>query len=345
MGRTHWPFLIALFGACGHEAPYEWTGPAPHGPISVALPRRLTFNPGDDRNPSVTAGTLVFSRLALDRGGGRERCLAFLPAEGGTLRGTVCPPPPSASPADTFIDTWVEPALSPDGQQIAFVWQQGAPASYYTWTRDLVIAPVLDPSHPTFRWQAWYVLPDGRIATAVSKTMWLGPTSLRFLASYERVFKVKGGGAGRLTDTVIDVFSLLDLDLATGQARVVPGADSAIAYAPAPAGGGVWLVKSSDSTQLLLLAQGVDTAVPIATFSGPVADLTNVSGVPVALFSGGLLIEWIDLTTGVRGNVGSATPISRVVAVPGTRLFVAEVEKTGTPLAPDGANFWLFGIP
>jgi hypothetical protein len=96
---------------------------------------------------------------------------------------------------------------------------------------------------------------------------------------------------------------------------------------------------------LLLLAQGVDTAVPIATFSGPVADLTNVSGVPVALFSGGLLIEWIDLTTGVRGNVGSATPISRVVAVPGTRLFVAEVEKTGTPLAPDGANFWLFGIP
>lgn len=69
-------------------------------------------------------------------------------------------------------------------------------------------------------------------------------------------------------------------------------------------------MKSSDSTQLLLLATGVDTTVPIATFSGPVVDLTNVSGVPVAL-----------------------------------RLFVAEVEKTGVPLAPDGANFWLFGIP
>ncbi|HEV8265290.1 MAG TPA: hypothetical protein VGQ06_10070 [Gemmatimonadales bacterium] len=336
------PFLLALsftVAACRHETPFAYVGPDSLGPISSAVPRRLTFSAGDDRNPSVSGATLVFSRL--DGSRGRERCLAFLPPQGGTLRRVVCPP---TSPADTFVDTWVEPTLSPDGRQLAFVWQKGAPASYYTWTRDLVVAPADDPGRPSFAGQAWYVLPDGRIATAVTKPMWLGPGRLCFLAAYERVFKVKGGGAGRLTDTVLDVFSLVHLDLGTGTVGVVPGADSSIAYAPAP-GGGLWLVKSSDSTRLLLLAPGADTAVVAGTFSGPVVDLANVDGVAVALHAGGDVIEWVDLTTGDTGFVGSVTPIRRVTPVPGTRFFVVEVERSSDPLSDEGANLWLFGVP
>jgi len=336
--------LVLTVASCGHEAPFAWAGPDTLGPFGDVVPRRLTFNPGDDRNPSVTGNLLVFSRL--DGTHGRERCLAFLAAAGGTLHRTVCPPPP-VSPADTFVDTWVEPALSPDGRQIAFVWQKGASAAYYTWTRDLVVAPTNDPGHPTFAWQAWYVLPDGRTATAVSKPMWLGPTTLRFLASYERVFKVKGGGAERMTDTLVDAYSLVDLNFADGVGRtvgVVPGADSTIAYTPV-ATGGVWLVKSSDSTRLLLLAPGADTTVGVAVFSAPVVDLADVAGVPVALLAGGELVEWIDLTTGIIGQSGAATPIRRIAAVPGTRRFVAEVETTADPLASVGANLWLFAVP
>ena len=334
--------VFALAGAsCGHERPFAWAGPDTLGPFGTSMPRRLTFNPGDDRNPSVSGGLLVFSRL--DGTHGRERCLALLSAAGGTLQRTTCPPPP-VSPADTFVDTWVEPALSPDGRQIAFVWQQGAPASYYTWTRNLVIAPASDPARPTFAWQAWYVLPDGRIATAVSKPMWLGPTTLRFLASYERVFKVKGGGAERLTDTAMDVYSLADLDLTTGTVAVVPGADSTIAYAQLETGG-LWLVKSSDSTRLLFLAAGADSAVSVTTFSGPVVDLADVARVPVALVAGGLRVEWIDLGTGRVGQTGAATPIRRVTAVPGARRFVAEIKQSGDSLASVGANLWLFAVP
>ena len=341
--------LVVVLGlavaACGHEAPFAWTGPDTLGPFGGPVPRRLTFNPGDDRNPSVTGDMLVFSRL--DGTHGRERCLAFLAAAGGTLHRTVCPPPP-ASPADTMLNTWVEPVLSPDGRHIAFVWQQGGPVAYYTWTRDLVVAPANDPAHPTFVWQSWYVLPDGRTATAVSKPMWLGPTTLRFLASYERVFKVKGGGQERMTDTLVDAYSLVDLNFANGgpswTVGVVPGADSTIAYAPAP-NGGVWLVKSSDSTRLLVLAPGVDTTVSVAVFSGPVVDLANVAGVPVALLAGGEFVEWIDLATGTTGQTGAATPIRRIAAVPGTRRFVAEVETTADPLASVGANLWLFALP
>jgi len=335
-------FLLVLAGAsCGHEGPFAWAGPDTLPPFESGVPRRLTFNPGDDRNPSVTGDLLAFSRL--DGTHGRERCLAILAAAGGTLHRAICPPPP-VSPADTFVDTWVEPALSPDGGQIAFVWQQGAPASYYTWTRDLVVAPANDPSHPTFAWPAWYVLPDGRIATAVSKPMWLGPTTLRFLATYERVFKVKGGGSDRLTDTAMDVYSLADLNLVTGAVGVVRGADSTIAYAPALTGG-VWLVKSSDSTRLLFLAPGADSAVGVVTFSGPVVDLADVAGVPVALLARSGVVEWIDLTTATAGYIATVTPIRRIAAVPGTRRFVAEVENTDDPLVSIGANLWLFGLP
>ena len=286
---------------------------------------------------------LVYSRLPAGGRIPRERCLAILPAEGGTLRGTYCPPLP-ATPADTFIDTWVEPALSPDGSRIAFAWQKGAPASYYTWARDLVVAPAHDPAHPTFTWPVWYVLPDGRIATSVSKISWTSGTRLRLLASYERVFKVKGGGASRLTDTVTDMYALVDVDLGSGQVSLVPGGDSTIAYAPA-FGGAYWLVKSSDSTRLLALAPGADTTNLVGFFGGPVTDITNVDGIPVAVRSGGLALEWLDINAGLVSRLDWDTPISRIVALPGTRRFVAEVEKTAIQFAEDGANLWVFTIP
>ena len=105
-------------------------------------------------------------------------------------------------------------------------------------------------------------------------------------------------------------------------------------------------MKSSDSTRLLFLAPGADTTVGVATFSGPVVDLANVAGVPVALLGGGgEVVEWIDLTTGTVGQTGAATPIRRIAAVPGTRRFVAEIETTADPLASVGANLWLFAVP
>jgi hypothetical protein len=175
--------------------------------------------------------------------------------------------------------------------------------------------------------------------------MWLNATTVRFLASYERVFKVKGGGAERLTDTLMDAYTLVDLDLAAGgTAGIVPGADSTIAYA-AVASGGFWLVKSSDSTRLLFLAPGTDSAVTVTSFSGPVVDLTDVEGVPVALLSSGTTVEWIDVPTGVVSRLSIELPLRRIAVVPGTRRFVAEVENTADPLASIGANLWLFSLP
>jgi hypothetical protein len=104
-------------------------------------------------------------------------------------------------------------------------------------------------------------------------------------------------------------------------------------------------VKSSDSTRLLFLAPGADSAVAVARFSGPVVDLTDVDGVPVALRADSNVVEWIELGTGVVHQLGTDTPIRRIAVVPGTRRFVAEVENTADPLASIGANLWLFALP
>src|SRR6266498_514377 len=115
--------LLLLIAACEHSSPFTFV-PGTQGPWGGGLPRRLTFSAGDDRNASVTGGLIVFSRLEAPALATRERCLALLPVDGGTLRGEYCPRLPTTL-ADTFLDTWTEPALSPDGHWVAYSWQQG----------------------------------------------------------------------------------------------------------------------------------------------------------------------------------------------------------------------------
>src|SRR5260221_12899671 len=100
-----------LAGGCNHSWPFDAGNPAPLGPRGQEVPRRLTFNPGDDRDPSVRGGEITYSRLDPDERGG-ERCLATLPPAGGTISAETCPGLP-ATPADTFVDTWIRPSLSP----------------------------------------------------------------------------------------------------------------------------------------------------------------------------------------------------------------------------------------
>src|SRR5438552_19126274 len=116
--------LLLLIAACEHSSPFTFV-PVTQGPWGGGLPRRLTFSLGDDRNAAVTGGLIGFSRLDASALATQERCLALLPVDGGTLRGEYCPRGP-VTLADTFLDTWTEPALSPDGRWVAYLWQQGS---------------------------------------------------------------------------------------------------------------------------------------------------------------------------------------------------------------------------
>lgn len=162
---------------------------------------------------------------------------------------------------------------------------------------------------------------------------------------YEFIFKVKGGGVVRYTDTTFQSYGLAQLDVTTGAFAFLPDGDSVYAYAAAP-GGGLWLVKNQDSTRLLYLAPGADSAAPAGVFSGPVHGLANVGGAPAAIV-GDTTVEWLEPGDSVPRSipVGSGLgPVRRIAAVPGTRRFVIEIER-GWDLFGDPANLWLYELP
>jgi hypothetical protein len=343
--------------ACEHTTPLEWEPPEALPPASGEFPRRLTYNPGDDRSPSVSGGSLAFSRFEpgqeVSFPGGLPvavRCIALMPPAGGTITAKHCPLP-APVPQDSVV-TWVEPALSPDGSQIVYGRIKSHLLDVRPATRRLRVGPADDPAQFTIDWNAFWTMPDGRRPTTFIKPSWPDPGRLRFLAGVDSVFKIKGAGASRATDTITVAYALVDLELGTGQSAVVPGAESAIAYTPAP-DGGTWIIELADSTRLMHLAPGSATAEEVGFFLEPALDIANVDGTPVAGHRSGKA-EALDLETGLTRTVGRFDgPVLRVAAVPGSRQFVAEVEvitvsfvgPNGVPLSAGSANLWLVELP
>lgn len=338
--------------ACDHGSPFHAVTPTGLGPLSDTMPRRLTFYVGTDRTPTVAGNVLIFSRQSDKEPGeyapeGREQCIAFMPLEGGTIQRSLCPDRLIPQP-DSNVDTWFEPSLSPDGRYLAFMWQRAARVSALSY-RDtyLMVTPVDQPQDTTgVRHFVDWIRPDtpnvqhADIATRIS---WLDGTRLRFLATREHMSKVKGGGAERVTDTTYDAYALMDLNLTTRAASLVPGGDSVIAYAPA-AGGGVWIVKSADSAALEHLDPATGIRTPVGRFGSAVLDLINVDGSPVAAVRAGAAIERLDVASGSLLEIlGFPGPVVRLAAA-GGRRFVVEVEQ-GVRLFGMPTDLYLLSLP
>ena len=353
-------FLLAgaaLLAACDHTAPLEYEPPEALPPASDELPLRLTFSSGADRGPAVSGGVLAYSRVD-EAPGSRDRCIGLMPTQGGTLLAILCPPPRTEQ--KDSVTTWVEPVVSPDGTRIAYVHQKSSLEAVLGTGRHFHVAPLDDLTALEFRWMPFLILPDGRTMDALMKPSWRDSTTIRFLAARDFIPKVKGGGAERFTDTTLIALALMEVDLVTGEVAVVPGADSAIAYAPAP-DGGTWIVTLSDRTRLLHQAQGSSGWVEVGTFLGEVLDLASVDGLAMAVLTDSATIEglvpetgehvplawcpptWVKLPNCSSGS-GRPAWVLRVAGVPGTRTFVAEIEM---PIDSFGgsANLWLLELP
>jgi hypothetical protein len=360
-------FAPLALAACEHTPPGGVQAPVDVGPYTATLPRRLTFFAQNDRTPSASGGSIVYARQGPAYADlsysptGREACLAFLPVDGGTIERLFCPHS-LLSPADTFVNTWFEPSLSTDGTRLAFTWQRGPSVGPLSISdADLVVTPADRPTAtPDVRVvvnyaEAGYI---PRRATHAGRITWLDGGRLRFLATWEYIFAVQGGGAGRATDTLFVPLALMELDVATGVTTAVPGGDSVIAYAPAPSGG-VWVVREPHPDSLLLLDPVSGARTPVGTFSSQVLDLIAVDGAPVAvvgpvvetgpisaltIFHGGSTIERLDPVSGARTRLtGFAGPV-RHIAAAGRGRLVAEIEQATLPFGAP-ADLWLLQVP
>ena len=356
---------LALAG-CEHGAPGGVQGPGEAGPFSATLPRRLTFYDGDDHTPSVTGGVLVYSRQSdAEPGGygpaGREQCLAFLPVEGGTIRQLLCPHRLIAQP-DSFVDTWFEPGVSPDGSRIVYMWMRSTRIEALAFMDAYLTVNAVDRPQDTtgVRARVGYVEAgvNPRHANIATRVTWVDAERIRFLATFEHIIKVKGGGAERIDDTLYYPLALMEMDAATGAMHAIPGGDSVVAYATAP-DGAIWVVRAPDPAALLRLDPATGVRAPVGRFSSEALDLAAVDGAPVAVVSpvldlatalqvpvvrGGGAVERLDLATGLLLRMTDFTgPVVRIAAA-GGRRFVAEVERANVPFGVP-SDLWLLEVP
>lgn len=344
----------ALLGAaaCEHAGPGDVASPTDVGPFSQTLPRRLTFSTGGDRTPSVTGDVIVYARQGTAYPYlpyavvGREECLAFLPVEGGTLLRTLCPHE-LIVPADTFVHTWFEPSLSPDGALIAFDWQRGPNVGPQGYADIFLMVTAVDRPADTLRTRVQVHYAESgynpRRAGLASRITWIAADRLRFLATYERIVGVRNGGAERVTDTTFEPLALMELDVASGATSVVAGGDSVVAYANAP-DGKIWVVREPDPAAVLLLDPATGARSSVGRFSSGSVDLIAVAGSLVAAVRGGLALELLDPTTGAVTPMDSLAGPIRHLAAAGGRRFIAEVEASVRPYGWP-ADLWLFEVP
>lgn len=333
---------LVLLG-CSHTEPFATEAPDPLGPPSTDLPRQLTFNPGDDRAPNVAGTDLVFDRLEADADF-IAPCIAVLPVEGGTLRGEYCAPSPS--PADTFVSSWLEPALSPDGTRLAFVWRRSARVSALSaWTYHLVVSSVDSPEVPLAIQLIARALPSGQRINTARELSWASATSVRFLGAFEVIVKVKDGGASRFTDTATVPRALMEYDLTADTIRLMPGGEGVIAYAQGSSA--LWIVADSSPSLLqTLAADGTRTAA--GTWPGGVTDIAEIGGVLAATRMADAMVRdtmfWLEPASGQSGQIPLPGVARRLSPGP-SGTVVVEIERQGGDQYGAPANFWLFPLP
>ena len=108
-----------LLGACGHSDPFTTPKIDQQGPFNTVARSRITFNSDADYAPSWTAdGRGIIYTYADPGRADHDRCLAILPAAGGTRIFTLCDNRPGhADSAETITSG----ALSTDGKLLYLV--------------------------------------------------------------------------------------------------------------------------------------------------------------------------------------------------------------------------------
>ncbi|MBE0592483.1 MAG: hypothetical protein IH616_08795, partial [Gemmatimonadales bacterium] len=309
--------------ACDHTPPFTITDPDALGPAGESLPRRLTFNPGPDEAPAARADVVVYSTLPSGRID-RDRCLAYLPPDGGTLLATRCV---GGDVPDGWQDALLRPAPSADGR-MAVIREQSAVGAVAPGTRTLLITPFDRPDSVLFEKSVFFVLPSGDRVLDIRNLEWVGGV-LRFVAGEDALVR---DPITRVYDTLFTPLALGTLDPTVGAFEAIPGTEGALAHVDAP-GGGVWFVSILDPSTLLSLPAGGAAVDTVGVFSLQVTALGLVDGLPVAIAAGRdtTVVEWLDPDTGSpAGRVVVPGEGHAIAGIPGTRRFVLDLERGGS---------------
>jgi hypothetical protein len=317
---------------------------------------RLTYNAGADLAPSwLPDGSGFFYTTERYDRPDRDRCLALLPAVGGTIAREICNRVPAA---DDSVDAFGAAAVALDGR-LAYVRASApldvgrplAPRFY-----EMVVATLAEPHRVTVLQSFPHVGPSGRGHDGVAQLRWLSDSVLVYVgqrfAYVPPCFRCP-------PDTVPSGLELVRLDFGgpVPVRSMLPGSDQASSVAVA-GGDTVWFTVNGDSRVFRLVLSTDSLAVVHDFGSGGIArdvqvagntllavvggnvSFTNDPSVGLLQRDGGGTIVAVDLSTGTETLVTPVGFLFRRIALDpnGTRL-VAELVTGAT------TDLWLVEVP
>lgn len=335
----HTPLALALvLAACGHEGPLTPGAYSPHQPAGVGPVVRLTFNPGVDLGPSwlPDGSGILYTIERIDRND-LDRCLALLPAAGGTIEREICDALPSA---DDSVNAYTAAAVSSDGR-LAYV-RASAPLAV-GWpktprTQELVVAPWDQPGVARVLRTIPYPGPSGRVHQAISQVSWLGGNALVFIG--QKVDYPALCNSCSLVDTLATGLEVVLLDF-SGQTPVLtmlPGTDQASSVATA-GNDTVYFTLNGDSRVFRLQVSNGSLSTAHDFGAGAIArDVAVRAGRLVAVVGGNVVFE-NDTTLGLVQRDGGGTLVAVDLASGAETILTPPTEfYRHAALAPDGRH-------
>jgi hypothetical protein len=277
--------LVSALVACTHDGSFSSPSYAPDVPRETGALVQLTFNLGVDLSPVwlPDGSGFLYTRERTDRLD-RDRCLALLPAKGGSIERQLCDSRPAA---DDSINAFTSAAVSPDGR-LAYV--RASAALDVGWPvapryHELVLAPWGAPDRATVLLRVPYPGPSGRSHEEVAQLQWLDDSSLVYVGQHVAYVPPCRGCP---LDTLTSGLEIARLDLNTPSLRLtmLPGSDQASSVTVV-APDTVYLTVNGDS-RVFRLALSTGSLAVVHDFGarGIVRDVQVVRGRLVAVVGG-----------------------------------------------------------
>ena len=346
--------LVSLVAACEHSAPFRPGVYTPDGPLAPGPITRLTYSPGQDLEPAWSArgDTIVYTAERLDRPD-RDRCLAFMPAAGGTIARYAC----QTTAANDSLNTFEDVAIA-GGDSLAYV--RTSARSFLRplgpQTIELVAGTGAAPTVVRVVRSLPFTATWGTTYDAVSHVVWLGPT--RVAAVGERVtYPLPCRTCA--PDTVRTGLDVLILDFAGAAPALtrLTGADSASSLAVSANRDTLYFTRDGDSRvyRHVLGSGQIDTLFDFGF--GIARDVAVSSGKLVAVVGGAVSYSVDSILGGSQTDHGG--PLYLVAgAAPPTQIGDPAWLFRRPALSPDGkslvvaawngsatADIWLFQLP
>lgn len=337
----HTPLVLALAAlSCGHEGALATGSYAPNQPAGAGALVRLTFNPGQDLGPSwlPDGSGVVYTDEHFDTTIPRDldRCLALLPAAGGTIAREICDRIPAAQDS---VNAFTAPAVSPDGR-LAYV-RATAPVSagwpVAPYAQQLVVASGDDPDQARVLRTIPYPGPSGRIHQAVAQVHWLGDSSLVYVGQKVDYSAPCPGCELDTLPTGLEVVRLL-LGGSNPVLTMLPGTDQASSVT-ATGDDTVYFTVNGDSRVFRLRVSSDSVAVAHDFGAGTIArDVQVAAGRLVAVVGGDVSYANDPALGSVQRDHGGQLVLVDLASGQETTLTPPTAFYRHPALAPDGRH-------